>query len=66
MFLLSNRIKRPEVESFSCEKRSPAGIWMLLSCIDLLVSLLWETAITWFHKHGFNEGRRCIPWSYNS
>lgn len=28
---------------------------MLLSCVDLLVSLLWEAVITCFHKCGFNE-----------
>lgn len=29
-----------------------------LSCTGLLLSLLWETAIIWFHKGGFNEERR--------
>lgn len=31
---------------------------MLLSCNVLLLSLLWETVMIWFHKGGFNEERR--------
>lgn len=29
-----------------------------LCCAVLLLSLLWETVMAWFHKGGFNEERR--------